>query len=326
MRTQRLGATDLDLTVLGFGAWAIGGAGWTLGWGPQDERDSVAAVERALEAGMNWIDTAPIYGRGRSEAVIGKAIAGLAAKPIIATKCGRFDDDDGNLLGDLSRDTILRELDESLARLGVDRIDLYQVHFPEPDAQLEEAWATLAGLKAEGVVRAIGASNFTIEQLRRALAIAPVDALQPPYSLVDRGVEDGLLQFCAAHGIGVVVFSPQGGGLLTGALTRARLASLPKDDWRVAFEVPRFHEPELSRNLALVELLREIGGRHGSTPGDVAIAWTLRRPEVTSAIVGLRSAAQVDGVVGAADLLLADGELAEIEALLARDPVEFVSA
>lgn len=326
MRTRRLGRTDLDLTVLGFGAWAIGGEGWTLSWGPQDERDSIGAIETALAAGMNWIDTAPIYGRGRSEAVIGKAIAGLARKPLLATKCGRFDDDEGNLFGDLSRDGIRRELDQSLRLLGVDRIDLYQVHFPEPDAQLEEAWTTLAELKAEGVVRAIGASNFTVDQLRRVQAVAPVDALQPPYSLVDRNVEDGLLAFCAEHGIGVVAYSPQGGGLLTGALTRERLAALPKDDWRVALGVPRFREPELSRNLALVELLREIGARHGRTPGDVAVAWTLRRAEVTSAIVGLRRADQVAGVVGAAELQLAEGELEQIEALLAREPAGFVEA
>ena len=319
MLTRQLGHTDLHITTLGFGAWAIGGAGWTLAWGAQDDEQSVAAIREAVAAGMNWIDTAPIYGRGHSERVIGRALAGMRERPILATKCGRFDDDEGKLFSDLCRDTIRREFERSLELLGVDKIDLYQIHFPE-DAQVEEGWRTLVELKQEGLVGAIGVSNYTVEQMKRSQAIAPIDSCQPAYSLVDRAIEqNGVLEFCVEHGIGVIVYSPQGAGLLTGAITRERLAAMPRDDWRVKFDVPRFREPELSKNLALVELLREIGARHGGrTPGEVAIAWTLRQPAVTAAIVGLRSPSQVAGVAGAAEITLTAADLAGIEAHLAR--------
>jgi aryl-alcohol dehydrogenase-like predicted oxidoreductase len=311
---RRLGKTDLELTALGFGAWAIGGGDWALGWGPQDDVESIAAIHRALDAGMNWIDTAPIYGLGHSEKVIGQALQERQDHPILATKCGRTEDPEGFLgLGtNLTRDAILRELEQSLALLGVSSVDMYLIHWP--DDNLEEAWATLVDLKSEGLTRTIGVSNFTLEQMRFVQAIAPIDVCEPPYSLINRAIEAEILPFCEQEGIGVLAYAPLAGGILTGTMTRDRFAALPKDDWRVSLKLPQFQEPEFSLHLALVEVLREIGGRHGCSPGETAVAWVLRQQAVTSAIVGLRRPEQVDGLIRGATLELDLEELAEIEA------------
>lgn len=314
METRQLGNSDLQITPVGYGAWAIGGSGWQFAWGPQDDAQSISAIHRALELGVNWIDTAAVYGLGHSEEVVGRALKSWSGqKPYVFTKCGLIADAHGNVSKVLRRDSIRRELEQSLRRLGVDVIDLYQIHWPpDPDSpELEEGWSTMAELKREGKVRWIGVSNFDVGQLKRAKAIAPITSLQPPYSLINRSVEEDILPYCLHHGIGVIVYSPMASGLLTGAMTRERAAKLPKDDWRSTH--PDFTEPRLSRNLELVEKLREIGNRHRRSPGEVAIAWTLRNPAVTGAIVGARSARQAEGVMRAGDLRLSDKEISEIE-------------
>jgi aryl-alcohol dehydrogenase-like predicted oxidoreductase len=315
METRKLGNSDLQITPIGFGAWAIGGSGWQFAWGSQDDNDSIAAIHRSLELGVNWIDTAAVYGLGHSEEVVGRALKTWpGARPYVFTKCGRHWDAQGNVGVNLSAESIRREVEDSLRRLSVDVIDLYQIHWPpDPDsAELEEGWSTLASLQRQGKVRWIGVSNFNVQQLRRAQALAPVTSLQPRYSLVHREVEDQVLPYCLREGIGVIVYSPMASGLLTGAMTRERAAKLPKDDWRKNH--PDFTEPALSRNLALVERLREIARRHNRSAGEVAIAWTLHNPAVTGAIVGARNAHQAQGVMRAADLRLTDVEVNEIEA------------
>ena len=314
MQTRQLGNSDLHITPVGYGAWAIGGSGWQFAWGSQDDNDSIAAIHRSLELGVNWIDTAAVYGLGHSEEVVARALKTWPRpRPYIFTKCGRLWDEHGNVRGGLGADSIRREIEDSLRRLATDVIDLYQIHWPpNPDSpQLEEGWSTLADLKRQGKVCWIGVSNFDVKQLRRAQAIAPVTSLQPPYSLIHREVERETLPYCLREGIGVIVYSPMSSGLLTGAMTRERAATLPKDDWRRASS--NFNEPKLSRNLALVERLREIGTRHGRSPGEVAIAWTLHNLAVTGAIVGARNASQAEGVMRAAELRLSDTELDEIE-------------
>jgi aryl-alcohol dehydrogenase-like predicted oxidoreductase len=314
MQTRQLGNSDLHITPVGYGAWAIGGSGWQFAWGPQDDNDSIAAIHRSLELGVNWIDTAAVYGLGHSEEIVARALkAWSGPRPYTVTKCGRLWDEGGNVRGGLAANSIRREVEDSLRRLAVDVIDLYQIHWPpNPDSpELEEGWTTLAELKRQGKVRWIGVSNFDVKQLRRAQAIAPVTSLQPPYSLIHREVEQDILPYCLREGIGVIVYSPMASGLLTGAMTRERAAKLPKDDWRRGN--PNFNEPKLSQNLALVERLGEIGKRHGRSPGEVAIAWTLRNPAVTGAIVGARNARQADGVMRAGELRLTDKEVNEIE-------------
>jgi aryl-alcohol dehydrogenase-like predicted oxidoreductase len=311
LQMTRLGTTDLELTRVGFGAWAIGGGGWEFGWGPQDDDESIGAIQRALELGVNWIDTAAAYGFGRSEEVVGRALEGLAEQPYVFTKASLLEGPERRVVHSLKRDSILREVAASLKRLGVDAIDLYQIHWPVPVAEIEEGWATLAELKEQGLVRHIGVSNFDVEQLRRIQSIAPVETLQPQYSLVDRGVEEDLLPFAEREGIGVIVYSPMGSGLLTGGMTRERIAALPDDDWRT--RDPRFREPQLSRHLALVERLAAVADRYGTTPGAVAVAWTLRNPAVDGAIVGFRRPDQVDPIVAATGLELTDDDLAEID-------------
>ena len=314
MQTKQLGNSDLHITPVGYGAWAIGGSGWQFAWGAQDDNDSIAAIHRALELGVNWIDTAAVYGMGHSEEVVGRALkTWQGPKPYIFTKCVMRWDAQGNVTKVFRADSIRQEAEDSLRRLGRDVIDLYQIHWPpDPDSpELEEAWSTLAELKREGKVRWIGVSNFNVKQMRRAKSVAPVTSLQPPYSLINRGVEEDILPFCLREGIGVIVYSPMASGLLTGAMTRERASKLPKDDWRS--RDPEFNEPKLSRNLALVEQLREIGQRHGRSPGEVAIAWTLRNPAVTGAIVGARNARQAEGVMRAGELRLSDKEVREIE-------------
>jgi len=311
-----LGRTDLEITAIGFGAWAIGGSGWEFGWGPQDDAASIASIQRALDHGINWIDTAAAYGLGHSEEIVARALVGARARPYVFTKCGLIGDAAGRIRKDLTPASIARELEGSLRRLRVDVIDLYQIHWPPPNASdiglIDGAMEVLAGAQRAGKIRHIGVSNFDVAQIARAQAIAPVASLQPPYSLLSRGIEAEILPYVEAHGIGVLVYSPMASGLLSGAMTRERVATLPADDWRR--RDPEFAEPRLSRTLALVEVLRAIGARHGRSPGEVAIAWTLHHRAVSAAIVGARSAGQVDGIVGAAAFRLTDAEVGEIEA------------
>lgn len=311
--TTQLGTTGLEITRVGFGAWAIGGGGWERGWGPQDDDESIATIHRALEQGVNWIDTAAVYGFGRSEQVVGRALAELDGdeRPYVFTKAALVPGADGRVLNNLKRDSILREAGNSLERLGVDAIDLYQIHWPIPDADIEEGWSALAELKEQGLVRHIGVSNFTVEQLERIGLIAPVETLQPPYSLVTREIEHEVLPYAERDQIGVIVYSPMGSGLLTGAMTRERIEHLPEDDWRKHSE--RFQEPQLSKHLALVDRLQAVADRHDTTPGAVAVAWTLRNPAVDGAIVGFRRPNQVDPIITAAHIELGDDDVATIE-------------
>lgn len=315
MQTRQLGWTDLHFTAIGFGAWAIGGGDWKFGWGPQDDDDSVAAIHRAIDMGVNWIDTAAVYGFGHSEEVVGRALKGMSQRPFIATKCGRIKGPDGVPVGNLKRASVLAELDASLKRLGVEVIDLYQIHWPQPEEDIEEGWGAIADAVKAGKVRYAGVSNFNVAQLQRIMPIHPVASLQPPYSMLTRDVERELLPFCGAHNIGVVVYSPMVKGLLSGKWTRERTEALPANDHRR--NDPRFIEPQLSANLAIVDRLRPIAQKHGRTVGQLAIAWVLRRPEVTSAIVGGRNAAQVEETAQAGDFVLPAEDIAEIEKILA---------
>jgi aryl-alcohol dehydrogenase-like predicted oxidoreductase len=312
MNTRALGNSDLNITPIGFGAWALGGP-WQFGWGPQEDQESVAALHRALELGVNWIDTAPAYGLGHSEEVVARALADWSgSRPYVFTKCGIVWDAQRKVDYSLKEPSVRRECEDSLRRLKVEAIDLYQVHWPADDlAETEEGWRTLAALQKEGKVRWIGTSNFSKEELEHVQAIAPVTSLQPPYSLLNRNVEAEQLPWCEANQVGVIVYSPMGSGLLTGAMTKERVAKLPQDDWRR--NNAEFQEPKLSKNLALAERLRVVAERHGRTPGQAAVAWTLRLPVVTGAIVGARNAGQVEGVMGAGDWRLTPEEIAEVE-------------
>ncbi len=318
MQTRQLGNSDLQITPIGFGAWALGGGDWAFSWGAQEDQDSIAAIHRALDHGVNWIDTAAVYGLGHSEEVVGRALKGRSDKPYIFTKCERRWDEKGNIVKTLRADSVREECENSLRRLGVEVIDLYQIHWPEPPEQIEEGWEAMARLKEEGKVRYIGVSNFSVAQMQRIQKIAPITSLQPPYSLIKPDAEKELLPFCQEHNIGVIVYSPMQSGLLTGAMTKERVANMPQDDWRR--KNPEFQEPRIDRNLQLVELLRAIGEPHGKSPGEVAIAWVLRQPAVTAAIVGGRNARQVDGTVGAADFRLSEEEIARIEEFTRQNP------
>jgi aryl-alcohol dehydrogenase-like predicted oxidoreductase len=311
LETVELGGTGLEITRVGFGAWAIGGGDWEFGWGPQEDDLSIAAIHRALELGVNWIDTAAAYGFGRSEEVVGRAIAGLAKRPFVFTKASLVEGPGRSVVHNLKRDSVLREAEASLARLGIDVIDLYQIHWPIPEADIDEGWAALAELKERGLVRHIGVSNFDVAQLRRIRELAPVEALQPPYSLVARESEEELLPYAERAGIGVIVYSPMGSGLLTGRMSRERIGRLPEDDWRK--HDAGFREPQLSRHLALVGRLATVAERQGTTPGAVAVAWTLRNPAVDGAIVGFRRPDQVEPILAAAKLQLSRADIAEIE-------------
>jgi aryl-alcohol dehydrogenase-like predicted oxidoreductase len=311
LTTTQLGQTGLEITRVGFGAWAIGGEGWEFGWGPQDDDQSIAAIQHALEHGINWIDTAAAYGFGRSEQIVGRALEGLAERPYVFTKCSLLEGPYRTVTHSLKRDSILREADASLARLGLDSIDVYQIHWPNPMADIEEGWAALAELKEQGLVRHIGVSNFDVEQLRRIQQIAPVETLQPQYSLIERDVEQQILPFAQREGIGVIVYSPMGSGMLSGGMTRERVEQLPHDDWRK--HDARFTEPQLSRNLELVDRLKRVADRYDTTPGAVAVAWTLRNPAVDGAIVGFRRPDQVDPILTAPNLDLTAEDIAEIE-------------
>jgi len=314
MQKRVLGNSDLAITPVGYGAWAIGGSGWEYAWGPQNDDDSIAAIRRSLDLGVNWIDTAAAYGLGHSEEIVSRALAGRpGTQPYVFTKCGLRWNGQRRVYRSLKAASVRQECEASLRRLRSDVIDLYQVHWPPEDdgPELEEGWAALAALQREGKVRWIGVSNFSVEQMKRVQAIAPVTSLQPPYSLIRRGIETEILPFCQREGIGVIVYAPMASGLLTGAMTRERAANLPPDDWRC--RNPEFIEPNLSRNLALVERLRAVGNRYGRSPGEVAIAWTLKNLLVTGAIVGARSEMQAEGVMRAAELRLSEDEIAEIE-------------
>jgi aryl-alcohol dehydrogenase-like predicted oxidoreductase len=311
MQKRRLGNTDMDITTVGFGTFALGGEGWPAAWGPQDDNDSLASIRRALDLGVNWIDTAAVYGFGHAEEIVGRAIKGQSARPFIFTKASRRPTGDGKIAGILKAASIREELEESLRRLQVDVIDLYQIHWPVPDADIEEGWATMAELKAQGKVRYIGVSNFNMSQMRRAQSIAPISSLQPPYSLLRREIENEVLGFCKEQNIGVIVYSPMASGLLTGKWSAERVQNLPETDWRR--RSPLFQEPKLAHNLALATVLGEIGTRSGHSAGEVAIAWTLHHPAVTAAIVGGRTPTQVEEIVGASDLQLSEQDIVTIE-------------
>jgi aryl-alcohol dehydrogenase-like predicted oxidoreductase len=313
LTTTQLGTTGLDITRVGLGAWAIGGGGWEFGWGPQDDEESIAAIHRALDLGVNWIDTAAAYGFGRSERVVGRALEGLRERPYVFTKASLLEGRDRRVVRCLKRDSILREAWFSLERLGVDAIDLYQLHWPIPDADIEEGFSALAELKEEGLVGHIGVCNFDVGQLRRIQQIAPVESLQPPYSLIERDVEREILPFAQEEEIGVIVYSPMGSGMLTGAMTSERIESLAEDDWRK--HDARFNEPQLARSLDLVGRLRRVADRYDTTPGAVAVAWTLHNPAVDGAIVGFRRPDQVDPILTAAELELTADDVEELEAL-----------
>jgi aryl-alcohol dehydrogenase-like predicted oxidoreductase len=322
MTLRKLGKSDLHITPIGIGSWAIGGGKWEFAWGAQDDKESIAAIHAGLDRGINWIDTAAVYGLGHSETMVGSAVRERTDRPYIFTKCSLVWDEAGNISHNLQAASVRKEAEASLKRLGVDAIDLYQIHWPAwkgcsevaSPGSIEEAMAELAKLRAEGKIRNIGVSNFNARQIQRALEVAPVASLQPPYSLLARDVEEAILPFALTHHVGVIVYSPMASGLLSGAMTRERIAALPEDDWRKRSK--NFQEPALSHNLALVETLREIGRRHNATPGAVAIAWTLRNLEVTGAIVGIRKPQQVDGTVIAADIHLSTSEAMEIEQIM----------
>lgn len=320
MQKRQFGRTGMQTTPIGLGAWAIGGGNYEFGWGSQEDEESLATIQRALELGINWIDTAAVYGLGHSEEIVGRAIKEWTGseRPYIFTKCGRVWNERGEISGNLDVRSIRREAENSLRRLQVDVIDLYQMHWPDPESQIEEGWEEMARLKAEGKVRYIGVSNFNVRQMERVQRIAPIDSLQPPYSIIRRDIEKDILPYCQEHDIAVIVYSPMESGLLTGKLTPERIASLPEDDWRK--RAPDFQEPRLSRNLELVRLLTDIGYPHNMPPGNVAIAWTLRQPAVTGAIVGARHPRQVDEIIEAAEFRLSESELAQIDKFLQEHP------
>ncbi len=317
--TRPLGRTDMNITTVGLGAWAIGGDGWETAWGPQDDLDSIATIMHSVECGVNWVDTAPIYGHGHSEEVVGRALAALPSddRPFVFTKCGLWWND-ADRMEPPARDTrrIRRELEHSLRRLGVERVDLYQIHWPPFDFAVEEYWTTMLDLRAEGKVRAVGVSNFDIAQMSAAEALGHVDSLQPPLSLLRPGASEAEIPWCETNGTGVIVYSPLESGLLTGAFDAARVASLPPSDWRATGA--QFTGVALLRNLAIVDAMRPIAARHEVSVASVAIAWTLAQPGVTGAIVGARRPGQVDGWVPAAALSLTEPDLAELDAAMAQ--------
>jgi aryl-alcohol dehydrogenase-like predicted oxidoreductase len=316
---RTLGNSDLQLTPIGFGAWAIGGGNWEFAWGPQDDNESVDAILRALDLGVNWIDTAAIYGLGHSEEIVAKALKATSHKPLVFTKCSMRWHADRSIYRSLTAQSLAAELEGSLRRLGVETIDLYQVHWPNPETEIEEGWEALARFKEQGKVRHIGVSNFNIDQMKRAQKIAPITSLQPPYSMLRRAIETEILPFAQANNIGVINYSPMVSGLLTGKMTAERVAALPADDWRK--RAVEFNQPRLGRNLKLVELLRDIGSSDNVSPGVVAVAWTLHHPAITAAIVGGRSAQQVQGLAPALDYRISDQAYNRINEFLAQSAV-----
>lgn len=318
MKTRQLGNTDMQITPIGFGSWAVGGGGYKFGWGPQDDEQSIAAIHRALDLGINWIDTAAVYGLGHAEEVVARALKDRSDRPYVFTKCGRVWNDRDEISGKLVSQSVKRECENSLRRLQTDVIDLYQIHWPDPEQDIEDGWGAMAELKQEGKVRYIGVSNFNVRHMRRVMEIAPISSLQPPFSLLKPDIQNEVLPFCQEHNIGVIVYSPMASGLLTGSMSRERIANLPNDDWRK--RDPYFQEPRLSRNLELVEVLNEIAFVHNVTPGVVAIAWSLQHSGVTGAIVGARRPEQVDAIIPAAEFQLKESENATIENFLKEHP------
>jgi aryl-alcohol dehydrogenase-like predicted oxidoreductase len=319
MEKKQLGNSDLHLSPIGFGAWAIGGGDWAMAWGDQDDNDSIAAIHKALDLGINWIDTAAVYGLGHSEEVVARALKTTSQKPYIFTKSSMvWEDKDDKREITNSQKQIRRECEDSLRRLQVEAIDLYQVHWPKPDEDIEEGWSTMADLQREGKVRWIGVSNFSVAQMERAMKIAPITSQQPPYSMLNRAYETENLPFCKAHNIGVLNYAPMHSGLLTGAMSKERVANFPANDFRR--NAKNYQEPLLSRNLAVADKLKEIGVRHKVAAGVIAIAWTLHNPAITAAIVGGRNAKQVEGIIPAATFRLTEAEYAEINTFLAAHP------
>lgn len=315
VRKRPLGTSGLHITPIGLGTWAMGGGDWKFGWGAQDDAESVRAIQAGLDAGIDWLDTAAIYGHGHSEELVGRAIAGRRHEVIVATKCGRVWEGDSREIGkSLRRDSVLAECDASLRRLKIDTIDLYQVHWPEPDDEIEEGWAAIGELIQAGKVRHAGVCNFSLSQLQRAHAIRPIASLQPPYSMLRREIEAEILPWCRENGVGVVAYSPMQAGLLTGTFSKERAAALGPDDWRSRH--PFFQEPQLSRNLALVDGLRPIAARLGITVAQLALAWVLRDEAMTSAIAGARSPKQIQETVQAGNVVLPPDVIQEIEQLL----------
>ena len=321
MQTKILGNSDLAITPIGFGAWAIGGGGWAFGWGPQDDADSIASIHEALDCGINWIDTAAVYGLGHSEEVVAKALADIPSqrRPYVFTKCARVWNENRQVGKCLKADSVRKECEASLRRLNVDVIDLYQIHWPEPPEDIDEGWQAVQKLKKEGKIRWAGVSNFSVAQMEQVSSYGSITSLQPPYSILRREVEAETLPYCQKNNIGVIVYSPMQSGLLTGAWTKERHEALPADDWRRE-KNKQFQEPLFSRNLRLVEVLRGIGGKHGKSPGEVAIAWTLRLLPVTAAIVGARKPGQLSQLIGAASWRLSPAEVSEIERFLVENP------
>jgi aryl-alcohol dehydrogenase-like predicted oxidoreductase len=317
---RRLGRTDMNITPVGFGAWAIGGADWAAGWGSQDDKKSIAAIRHAVERGINWVDTAAIYGLGHSEEIVRAALKDMpqGERPFIFTKCGLIWDEANRTampkqVG--APDSIRREVDQSLQRLGVERIDLYQMHWPARDGtRVEDYWRALLDLKAEGKVRAVGLSNHNVAQLEAAERVGHVDTLQPPFSAIKREFAASELPWCRAHETGVIVYSPMQAGLLTGAFSEERARTLPKDDWRS--RDAEFTGDNLKRNLKVAAVMKAVAERHGTTAAAVAVAWVLAWPGVTGAIVGARAAEQIDGWIDAASLTLARSDLEEIAATI----------
>lgn len=318
MQIKQFGTTDMHITPIGLGTWALGGGDWVGGWGSQDDAASIATIHCALELGINWIDTAAAYGLGHAEEIVGRALKGKAEKPFVFTKCSTVWNEKREVSQSLKAQSLRHELENSLRRLQTDVIDLYQIHWPYPEADIEEGWSALANFKQEGKVRYIGVSNFNVEQMQRAQRIAPISTLQPPYSLIKRDVEREILPFCQQHHIGVIVYSPMQSGLLTGAMTPERVNNLPDDDWRK--RDPEFQEPRISRHLKLVDLLGGIGRKYGKSAGEVAIAWTLHHAAVTGAIVGGRRPEQVERNIGAAKFDLDQSDVDSIESFVQANP------
>ncbi|MFA7159106.1 MAG: aldo/keto reductase [Kiritimatiellia bacterium] len=316
MKTRKLGYTGVELTTIGLGTWAHGGGGWKFSWGSQDDSDSIAAIKAALNCGINWVDTAPVYGLGHSEEVLGRALKELRQRPFVATKCSRVWDSSGNILNNLSAKSIRAECDASLRRLGIDVIDLYQIHWPDTGEQIEEAWATVAALIKEGKVRYGGVSNFSVDQLKRIIKIHPVASLQPPYSMLKRNIEVDLLPFCAENDIGVIAYSPLQKGLLSGKITAEYILKMGRDDHRR--RDPMFNAPIFGQITEKIEALKSVAARSKLTIAQLAIAWILRRPEITAAIVGGRTPEQIKQTAPAGDVALSAGTIAEIEKILSK--------
>ena len=315
MQTRKLGLSDLYLTTIGLGTWAMGGGDWKFGWGPQDDTNSLNAIHAALDQGINWIDTAAIYGHGHAEEVVGKAIKGIRNEVIIATKCGRIWEGDSREIGkSLRANSIRREVEASLKRLAIEVIDLYQIHWPEPDEEIEEGWGTVAELVKEGKIKYGGVSNFSLEQLKRAQAIHPITSLQPPYSMLRREIEEEIMTYCGTNQIGIIAYSPMQAGLLTGKFTKERAAGLPESDWRSRH--PFYMEPQLSINLRTIDQLRKIANEKKISLSQLSLAWVLRNKEVTSAIVGARSPQQIEETAKAGDMSMTKTEVEAIEEVL----------